>query len=140
MLRQFFNTQNDLFVVPGPISALLEMAIGSLTARGEKIIVGTNGFFGNRLCDISEGYGLDIVPFSARDGEPLDPEVLRELLKAHPDARVVALVHHETGTTVLNPLRELAEVTREAGRVLVVDAVSSLGGVEVRVDDWGIDV
>jgi aspartate aminotransferase-like enzyme len=73
-------------------------------------------------------------------GEPLDVEDLRGLLKAHTDAKAVAFVHHETGTTVMNPLHELSMLSKEAGRVVVVDAVSSMGGTDVRVDEWGIDV
>lgn len=140
LLRQFFKTKNDIFIVPGPASALLEMAIGSLVGTGEKVILGCNGFFGERLNEIARGYGAVIVPFTAPLGKPLDPQVLRRLLAENPDVQVVALVHHETSTTVLNPLRELAAVVREAGKVLVVDAVSSLAGVEICVDDWGIDV
>jgi alanine-glyoxylate transaminase/serine-glyoxylate transaminase/serine-pyruvate transaminase len=140
LLRQIFRTQNDLFIVPGPASALMDMAIGSLLATGQKIIVGDNGFFGDRLRAIAAAYGLTIVPFTAPLGKPLEPEMLRQLLREHPDARAVALVHHETATTVMNPLRQLAAVVREAGRVMVVDAVSSLGGVELPVDEWGIDV
>ncbi len=140
LLRQIFKTQNDLFVVPGPTSALLDMAIGSLVETGQKIIVGANGFFGDRLNDIARGYGLTSVPFDAPLGQPLDPEALRQAIQAHPEAQVVALVHHETGTTVLNPLRELAAVARAAGKVVVVDAVSSLGGVDLPVDEWGVDV
>jgi len=140
LLRQVFKTQNDLFIVPGPASALHDMAIGSLLATGQKIIVGHNGFFGERLVAIAEAYGLTVVPFAAPLGQPLDPDGLRRLLRENPDARAVALVHHETATTVVNPLRALAEAVREAGRVIVVDAVSSLGGIELPVDEWGIDV
>ncbi|MBN2550504.1 MAG: alanine--glyoxylate aminotransferase family protein [Anaerolineales bacterium] len=140
LLRKFFNTQGDLFLVPGPASALLDMAIGSLVETGQKVIVGTNGFFGDRLIDIAQGYGAAVVPFTAPLDRPLDPETLYALLRQNPDVQVVALVHHETGTTVLNPLRELAGVVREAGKVTVVDTVSSLGGVEIHVDDWGVDV
>jgi alanine-glyoxylate transaminase/serine-glyoxylate transaminase/serine-pyruvate transaminase len=140
LLRQVFRTQNDLFVVPGAASALHDMAIGSLLATGQKIIVGHNGFFGDRLLEVAETYGLIVVPFPAPLGKPLEPELLHRLLRAHPDARAVALVHHETATTVMNPLRELAEVVREAGKVIVVDAVSSLGGIELPVDEWGVDV
>jgi alanine-glyoxylate transaminase/serine-glyoxylate transaminase/serine-pyruvate transaminase len=140
LLRQIYKTQNDLYMVPGPTSALLDMAIGSLVETGQKMIVGTNGFFGDRLNDIAQGYGAEVVLFEAPLDRPLDPEVLRRLLREHPEAHVVALVHHETATTVLNPLRELAGVVREAGKVIVVDAVSSLGGVELPVDEWGIDV
>lgn len=140
LLRQVFKTQNDLFIVPGPASALHDMAIGSLLATGQKIIVGHNGFFGERLVAIAEAYGLTVVPFAAPLGQPLDPDGLRRLLRENPDARAVALVHHETATTVVNPLPALAEAVREAGRVIVVDAVSSLGGIELPVDEWGIDV
>jgi alanine-glyoxylate transaminase/serine-glyoxylate transaminase/serine-pyruvate transaminase len=140
LLKQVFGTRNDLFLVPGAASAVHDMAIGSLLESGQKIIIGHNGFFGERLVEIARSYALEVVPFSAPLGKPLDPDELRRLLRAHPDAPVVALVHHETATTVMNPLRALAEAVREAGRVIVVDAVSSLGGVELPVDEWGIDV
>lgn len=140
LLRQFFNTKNDLFIVPGPASACLDMAIGSLVGSGQKVVIGSNGFFGDRLLDIAHGYAAEVVPFTAPPGQALDPEILRRLLDQHPEAQVVALVHHETGTTVLNPLRELASVVQEAGRVLVVDTVSSMGGMEINVDGWGVDV
>jgi len=140
LLRQFYKTENDIFIIPGPASALMDLAIGSLVATGQKVIIGLNGFFGNRLSDIAVGYGATVVPFTAALGQPLDPALLRELLHKHPEVEVVALVHHETSTTVLNPLHELADVVRSAGKVMVVDAVSSLGGVELPVDEWGIDV
>jgi alanine-glyoxylate transaminase/serine-glyoxylate transaminase/serine-pyruvate transaminase len=140
MLKQVFKTKNEIFFVPGPASALMDMAIGSLLATGEKIIVGINGFFGERLAHIARGYGLETIVLEAPLGKALDPRGLEILLKEHKDARVVALVHHETGTTVLNPLKELASLASQAGRTVVVDAVSSLGGVDIRVDEWGIDV
>jgi alanine-glyoxylate transaminase/serine-glyoxylate transaminase/serine-pyruvate transaminase len=140
LLKQVFKTENEIFFVPGSASSLLDMAIGSLLATGEKIIVGDNGFFGERLAQIAQGYGLETITLRAPLGKPLDPQGLRLMLREHPDAKVVALVHHETGTTVLNPLRELALLASEAGKAVVVDAVSSLGGADVRVDEWGIDV
>ncbi len=140
LLKQIFGTRHDLFIVPGPASAMLDMAIGSVVPSGEQIVVGRNGFFGERLAAIAESYGLEAIEFSAPLGQPLDPDLLRALLGRHPRARAVALVHHETGTTVLNPLRELVAVAREAGRIVIVDAVSSLGGVVLPVDDWGIDI
>ena len=139
LLRQFYKSQNDIFIVPGPASSLLDMAIGSLVGSGQSVIAGSNGFFGDRLVEIAQGYGAKVVPFTAPLGKPLDPEVLRGLLRQNPEVQVVALVHHETSTTVLNPLKALAKVVKEAGKVIVVDAVASLGGVELPVDDWGID-
>jgi alanine-glyoxylate transaminase/serine-glyoxylate transaminase/serine-pyruvate transaminase len=140
LLKQVFQTRNELFIVPGPGSAGLDMALGSLLADGEKVIVAHNGFFGERLASIAECNGLNVVHVSAPAGRPLDPDDLRRALSTHPDALLVALVHHETTTTVLNPMHDLATTTRESGRVLVVDAVSSLGGTELPVDAWAIDV
>ncbi|MEI6669537.1 MAG: alanine--glyoxylate aminotransferase family protein [Acidobacteriota bacterium] len=140
LLQQIFGTANQLFIVPGPASAALEMAMGSLLPIGSKVIVGQNGFFGDRLADLAVAHGLTVVPVTAPIGQRLDPDVLRGVCDAHPDASVVAFVHHETGTTVLNPVQELAAVARAAGRVVVVDAVSSMGGAELSVDHWGIDV
>ena len=140
LLKYVFQTQNDIFPVPGPASATMDMAIGSLLANGQKIIVGNNGFFSQRLEDISHAYGLDVVSFPAEAGAPLDPDGLRRLLRQHPDAQAVALVHHETSTTVMNPLQAIAEAAHEAGKLVVVDAVSSLAGVELPVDAWGIDL
>jgi alanine-glyoxylate transaminase/serine-glyoxylate transaminase/serine-pyruvate transaminase len=140
LLKQVFKTKNEIFFVPGAASSLMDMAIGSLLTTGEKIIVGDNGFFGERLTQIARSYGLQTITLNAPLGKPLDPENLYTLLKQHPDAKVVALVHHETGTTVMNPLREIARIASEAGRAVVVDAVSSLGGTDVRVDEWGIDI
>jgi len=140
LLRQFYNTSNDLFIVPGPASALVDMALGSLVESGGQVLIGANGFFGDRMVEIAQGYGIDVVPLTAPLGSPLDPELLRKALRENPQVQVVGFVHHETGTTVMNPLRELAAVAQEAGKVVVADAVSSLGGVEIQTDDWGIDV
>jgi alanine-glyoxylate transaminase/serine-glyoxylate transaminase/serine-pyruvate transaminase len=140
LLKRVFQTENDLFIVPGTGSALMDMAFGSLLSTGETVIVGDNGFFGDRLRATAEAYGLRVVRFTAPHGRPLDADDLRSALDREPEARAVAVVHHETGTTVLNPLRELAEVTHGAGLPIIVDAVSSLGGVPLPVDEWGIDV
>lgn len=140
LLREIYQTKNDIYLVLGPGSALMDMAIGSLVSPGEKIIVGNNGFFGERLQIISEGYGLKTIPFTAPLGKPLDVDELRKLVTQNPDACAIALVHHETGTTVMNPLHDIAAIARQAGMAVIVDAVSSLGGVELPVDDWGIDI
>ncbi len=140
LLQQVFQTENDLFVVPGAGSALLDMAFGSLLATGETVVVGDNGFFGERLVAIAAAYGLRVVTFTAPNSRPLNPDDLRRVLAQEPAARAVAVVHHETATTVLNPLQELAEVTHQAGLPIIVDAISSLGGVPLPVDEWGIDV
>jgi alanine-glyoxylate transaminase/serine-glyoxylate transaminase/serine-pyruvate transaminase len=139
LLQQVFQTQGDIFIIPGPGSAGMDMAFGSLLATGDKVVIGINGFFGERLAAIAKSYGLAVVPFTAGLGQPLLPEVLREVLHREKDARAVAIVHHETSTTVMNPLGPLAEVTHAAGLPIIADAISSLGGVDLPVDAWGID-
>ena len=139
LAKRVFQTQGDLFIVPGPGSAAMDMGLGSLLATGDKVVVGINGFFGERLAAIAQSYGLEVVPFTAELGQPLAPDALREILREK-DARAVAVVHHETATTVMNPVKLLAEVTHKAGLPILVDAISSLGGVDLPVDAWGIDV
>lgn len=140
LLKQVFQTQNDLFMVPGPGSAVLDMALGSLLATGDTVVIGANGFFGERLRAIASAYGLRVVSFTAPQGRPLAPDDLRRTLAQEPKARAVAIVHHETSTTVLNPLQELAQVTHAAGLPIIVDSIASLGGVNLPVDEWNIDL
>lgn len=140
LLKQVFQTQGDLFIVPAAGSAALDMAFGSLLSTGDTVLVGDNGFFGERLGAIAASHGLRVVSFTAPHGRPLDPRDLERLLAQEKAAQAVAIVHHETATTVLNPLQELAEVTHRAGLPIIVDAISSLGGVPLPVDAWEIDV
>ncbi|HEY74151.1 MAG: hypothetical protein DRJ03_04385 [Chloroflexi bacterium] len=140
LLKRVFQTENDLFMLPGAGSAALDMAFGSLLATGDTVIIGNNGFFGNRMGRIASACGLRSVFFIAPQGQPLNPDDLRQTLAQEPEARAVAIVHHETSTAVLNPLQELAQVTHEAGLPIIVDGIASLGGVNLPVDEWNIDV
>ena len=139
-LKQVFATGNDLFLLAGPGTAGLDAALGSLLRTGEKVLIGQNGFFGERLGVVAQTYGLDVRPVSAPLGQPLDPEAIRRRLAAEPDIQAVAIVHLETSTGVLNPLAEIAAVVREFDALFIVDAVASLGGVPLPVDEWGVDV
>ncbi len=139
-LKQVFGTQNDLFLLAGPGTAGLDAALGSLTQTGEKVLVPANGFFGRRLAAIARGYGLEVRTVEAPAGQPLDPEDIRRCLAAEGDLQALAVVHLETSTGVLNPVREIAAVADEFGVPTIVDAVSSLGGVPLPVDEWHIDV
>ncbi len=140
LLKEIFQTRNDLFILPAAGSGAIDMAFGSAFSPGEAVVVGINGFFGERMATIARSWGLEVIEFKADWGRPLDPEDLRRLLREPPEARGVAVVHHETSTTVMNPLQEIADVAREKGLLLIVDAISSLGGVPLPVDEWGIDM
>jgi len=139
-LKQVFGTRNDLFMIPGAGTAALEAGMSSLMRSGDRVLVPYNGFFGRRMGTVAQGWGLEVIPVEVPPGQPLDPDAIRRHLAAEPNIQAVVVVHLETSTGVLNPLREIAAVTNELGVPIIVDAVSSLGGVPLLVDEWGIDV
>ena len=139
MLRGLFRTKNDLtFVVSATGSAGMETCFVNLLEPGDEALVCVNGVFGNRMCDIVERCGAKLFRIDAPWGEAIDPVQVKEALeKCSP--KLVAIVHAETSTGVLQPLEEISELSRGAGALFLVDTVTSLGGTDVRIDDWGID-
>ena len=139
MLRGLFRTKNDLtFVVSATGSAGMETCFVNLLEPDDEALVCVNGVFGNRMCDIVERCGAKLVRVDAPWGEAIDPVQVKEALeKCSP--KLVAIVHAETSTGVLQPLEEISELSRGAGALFLVDTVTSLGGTDVRIDDWGID-
>ena len=139
MLRQLFQTNNDLtFAVSGTGSAGMETCFVNLLEPGDEALVCVNGVFGNRMCDNVERCGAKLVRVDAPWGEPIDPVQIREALeKCSP--KLVAIVHAETSTGVLQPLEEISKMVHDSGALFLVDTVTSLGGADVRVDDWEID-
>lgn len=140
LLRGVFNTQGDLYLMPGSGSTAIDACLGSMLSTGEKLLVGNNGFFGDRLKDIALGYGLQVIPVTAEWGQPLRAEDFRAAFIQHPDAVAAAVVYLETSTTIVNPVEEIGAVTRALGKYLFVDAVSALGGLPLKMDEWGIDL
>lgn len=140
VLKQVFNTRGDVFLLPGSGTAAIDACFGSALATGEKIIIGINGFFGERLRSIAANYGLEIVVVEAQWGQPLRAEDIASALQAHPDARAVAAVHLETSTSIVNPIDRIGPLVRAHGAVFIVDAVSSLGGMAYDMDGWCVDL
>ena len=139
MVQKTFQTQNQLtFVVSAPGSAGMETCLVNLLEPGDEALVCVHGVFGNRMSDIVERCGAKLIRVDAPWGEPIDPEQVREALKTC-KPKIVAIVHAETSTGVLQPLEEISEMTHQAGALFVVDAVTSYCGTEIKVDDWGID-
>ncbi|WP_338176724.1 aminotransferase class V-fold PLP-dependent enzyme [Candidatus Dormiibacter inghamiae] len=139
-LRQIFRTRGDVFLLFGPGTAANEAALASALAPGDEVIVCSNGMFGERLRDLSVALGLQVHLVAAEVGYPLLPELVEAAISQHPAARLLAVVHHETSAGLLNPVREICRLGRRHGLLTLVDAISSLGGVKLEMDDWGIDI
>ena len=138
-LRTVFGTRNRLTLpVSGTGSAGMEACLASLLEPGELAIVGVNGYFGDRLCEVARRVGAQVQAVHAPWGRPLDPEQLLDAQRRRPQARLVAVVHAETSTGVRNQIAPLREL-QDTDTLLVVDTVTSLGGIPVEVDAWGID-
>ncbi|MEE3250458.1 MAG: alanine--glyoxylate aminotransferase family protein, partial [Chloroflexota bacterium] len=141
MLRQVFHTKNTMTV---PISSTgtgaMETACANIIEPGDTVLICRNGYFGIRLGDIAERCGATVHLMDTPWGKAVDPQMLRDELKKYPGLKAVGVVHAETSTGVLSDMKELADVIHESGALAIVDAVTSLGGHEVRMDDWGIDV
>ncbi|MBV9659975.1 MAG: alanine--glyoxylate aminotransferase family protein, partial [Acidimicrobiales bacterium] len=135
-LRSVWQTANLLTLpVSGTGSAGMEAAFVNLVGPGEVVVVGVNGLFGERMCDVAARCGAEVVRVDAPWGHPLDPAAL---LDAHPAPKVIAMVHAETSTGVRNDVASVGAGKGEA--VLLADCVTSLGGIPVDIDGWGVDV
>lgn len=139
MTRQLFQTENQITsVISATGSAGMETCFVNLLEPGDKAMVCVNGVFGNRMCDIVERCGAKLIRVDAPWGKPVDPAQVKEALEKS-SLKVVAIVHAETSTGVLQPLEEISKMVHDAGALFLVDAVTSLGGTPVKVDKWGID-
>ena len=140
LLRQVFRTKNPLtFPVSGTGMAGMECIATNLIEPGDEVIVCVNGVFGTRMKDVMERCGATVHAVEATWGDIFNLDQLAAALEKHPKAKLLGIVHAETSTGAHQPLAGLAEQAHARGALLVVDTVTSLGGHEVRVDDWGID-
>jgi alanine-glyoxylate transaminase/serine-glyoxylate transaminase/serine-pyruvate transaminase len=139
MVQKTFQTKNHLtFVVSAPGSAGMETCLVNLLEPGDEALICIHGVFGGRMADIAERCGAKVTAVEAPWGEPIDPQQVKAALeKCNP--KIVAVVHAETSTGVLQPLGEISQMAKDAGALFVVDAVTSYCGADLRVDEWGID-
>jgi alanine-glyoxylate transaminase/serine-glyoxylate transaminase/serine-pyruvate transaminase len=118
----------------------METALANVLEPGDVAITVVSGFFAERMREIARRCGAEIVTVGGAWGEPVEAGEVARALEGHPEAKVVSAVQVETSTGLLQPLREIGAVAAEHGALFIVDAVASLGGVELDVDGWGIDV
>jgi alanine-glyoxylate transaminase/serine-glyoxylate transaminase/serine-pyruvate transaminase len=135
-LRQVFRTANPLtFAVSGTGSAGMEAAFVNFVGPGDTVVVAVNGVFGQRMCDVAGRCGADVVRVEHAWGRPVDNE---RVLAAHPEPKLIAVVHAETSTGVRSDIAELG--ANKGAALLLADCVTSLGGIDVRIDEWGVDI
>lgn len=140
LLQRIFGTQGRVFMLPGSGSLAGDAAVHTLFAPGQRVALGINGHFGHRWREILEANGVEPVIIECPPEQPLAASAFDDLLCADPALDGVCVVHLETSTAVLNPVQEIAAVCRAHDKLLVVDAVSSLAGTPLPMDDWGVDV
>jgi alanine-glyoxylate transaminase / serine-glyoxylate transaminase / serine-pyruvate transaminase len=135
-LRTVFRTGNELTLpLSGTGSAGMEAAFVNVVEPGDVVVVGVNGVFGQRMCEVASRCGAEVVAVEAPWGRAIDPQ---QLLEADPAPKVIAVVHAETSTGVRNDVEPLAAAKGDA--LLLVDCVTSLGGIPVEIDEWGVDI
>jgi len=140
LLRYVFRTKNR-FTIPisGTGSAGMEACLVNLVGQGDEVVVGVNGFFGQRMSEIVKRCGGTPIEVRENWGEALKAESVEDAL-ANSNAKLVALVHAETSTGVLQPLEEISKIAKRYGALLLADTVTSLGGVELEIDQHGVDI
>jgi aspartate aminotransferase-like enzyme len=139
-LKDFYQTKNDVLMLSCSGTGGLEAAVVNTLSPGDKVLAVSIGAFGERFAAILEQYGAQVTMLPYEWGQAARAEDVRRALQQEPDIKAVTVTHNETSTGVTNPLEEIAQVVREADKLLLVDAVSSLGAIPFAMDDWGLDV
>ena len=142
-LKWLHQTTSDVLVITGSGTAAMEAGIINTLSRGDKVLCGDNGKFGERWVKVARAYGLDVEVIKAEWGQPLDPEAFRSALEADSAKAIkaVILTHSETSTGVINDLESIARHVKAHGTALTLaDCVTSLGATNVPMDEWGLDV
>ncbi|MFQ4141113.1 alanine--glyoxylate aminotransferase family protein [Chlorogloeopsis sp. ULAP02] len=140
LLRYVWQTENSLTIATsGTGTSAMEATIANVTEPGDVVLVGVIGYFGNRLIDMAGRYGADVRTITKPWGQVFSLDELRTAVETHRPA-ILALVHAETSTGARQPLEGVGELCREFGCLLLLDTVTSLGGVPIFLDEWGVDL
>jgi len=140
LLQWAFETKNQLTIpVSAPGSSGMETCFMNLVEPGDKVLVCINGVFGMRMQEVATRAGADVTTIEFDWGEAVDPAQVNEVLRQNPDIEILAFVHAETSTGVLSDAKALCAIAQQHDCLTIVDAVTSLGGSALKVDDWGID-
>lgn len=139
-LKDFFLTKNEVMILSCSGTGGLESAVVNTLSPGDKVLAVTIGSFGERFAAIAETYGAKVIPLAYEWGQAAKADDVRRAIEDDREIKAVLVTHNETSTGVTNPLEEIAAVVRGADKLLLVDAVSSLGAIPLDMDGWGLDV
>ncbi|EPR12229.1 pyridoxal-phosphate-dependent aminotransferase family protein [Ruminiclostridium papyrosolvens] len=141
-LKFLFQTKNMVLMFASSGTGAMESAIVNLFSQGDKVLAISIGAFGDRFADIASTFGLDVQKLSVNWGEAVDVSEVKEILDAdiNNEIKAILVTHNETSTGVTNDIEALGKITKNTERLLLVDAISSLGGLDLQMDNWGIDL
>ncbi|MEK9984018.1 MAG: alanine--glyoxylate aminotransferase family protein [Opitutae bacterium] len=140
MLRKVFLTENEMtFPISGTGSAGMEFCFANLVEPGDEVVIGINGVFGTRMAEVAKRCGAIVTKVETDWGRIIEPQAVADTLSSVKNPKLVAIVHAETSTGALTPVEEISKLVHDAGALLLIDTVTSLGGCPVRIDEWNVD-
>jgi aspartate aminotransferase-like enzyme len=138
--KQAFQTKGDVFVLTASGTGGLEAAIVNTLSPGDKVLSLANGFFAERFADITEEYGAEVTRLNFEWGKPIDLDAVEKALKLDSNIKAVLATHNETSTGMTNHIQEISAIVKKFDKLLLVDAISSLGCINLATDDWNCDI
>ncbi|MEW6202907.1 MAG: alanine--glyoxylate aminotransferase family protein [bacterium] len=139
-LKELLNTSGDVFIFGSSGTGAMEACVANTLSRGDRVVVGNTGKFGERFVEINRAYGVEVVEIKKEWGGIITPQELDKVLSQEKNIRAVFITHSETSSGVMNPIDELGKVAAAHDALFIVDSISAIGGLEIRMDDWGIDM
>jgi len=139
-LKELFQTKGDVFILTSSGTGGMEAAVVNTLSPGDKVLAVCNGFFGERFADIAEQFGAEVERLRFEWGLAAEPEAVRQALQANPKIKAVLVTHNETSTGLTNDLASISAVAKEFDHLILVDAISSMGSIDLPVDAWQCDV
>jgi len=139
-LKELFQTKGDVFILTSSGTGGMEAAVVNTLSPGDKVLAVCNGFFGERFADIDEQFGAEVERLRFEWGLAAEPEAVRQALQANPKIKAVLVTHNETSTGLTNDLASISAVAKEFDHLILVDAISSMGSIDLPVDAWQCDV
>jgi len=139
-LKELFQTKNDVFLLTGSGTGGLEAVIVNTLSPGDKVLSVSTGVFGERFAAIAQEFGAEVIPLRFEWGTAADADAVRQALQAEPKVKAVLVTHNETSTGITNDMAAISSVVKEFDKLLLVDAISGLGSLNLPVDEWHCDV